>query len=110
MDTRRKLAIGAASAVVVLALGGGIAIAARSDDDEPLLGDHLQRATAAALRHPGGGTVVETEAGDDGAAFSVEVRIESGRVVEVNLNADFDVIGAVADDDGAGDEDENDVD
>ncbi|MGZ8584801.1 MAG: PepSY domain-containing protein [Actinomycetota bacterium] len=110
MDTRRKLAIGTAAAVVVLALGGGIGIAASSDDDEPLLGNDLRQATAAALRHTGGGTVVETEAGDDGAAFSVEVRIESGRVVEVNLNADFDVIGAVADDDGAGDEDENDVD
>ena len=97
--------------VLVLALGGlsaGIAIAAGAGggDEAPLTGSALENATAAALAHTGGGTVVETEVGDDGAAYGVEVRLGDGSVVEVNLDADFDVIGQTADDDGPGDEDE----
>ena len=97
--------------VLVLALGGlsaGIAIAAGAGggDEAPLTGSALEKATAAALAHTGGGTVVETEVGDDGAAYGVEVRLDDGSVVEVNLDADFDVIGQAADDDGPGDEDE----
>ena len=43
--------------------------------------------------------------GDDGAAYSVEVRLDDGQQVEVNLDSDFNVIGSEPDDDGAGDED-----
>jgi hypothetical protein len=51
--------------------------------------------------------VVETEIGDDGAAYGVEVRLDDGSVVEVNLDAEFNVIGSEADDDGAeGEEDD----
>jgi len=104
MDTRRKVTIGAVAAFVVLAVGGGLGIAAISDNDEPLRGDELQQATAAALAYTGGETVVETEVGDDGAAFSVEVRLEDGSVVEVNLDPRFHVIGSAVDDDGAGED------
>ena len=94
--------------VVVLSLGGlsaGIAIAAGVGGDEaPLTGSALDRATAAALAHTGGGTVVETEVGDDGAAYGVEIRRGDGSVVEVNLDAGFNVIGQAADDDGSGDD------
>jgi hypothetical protein len=38
-----------------------------------------------------------------GAAYGVEVRLDDGRQVEVNLDADFNVIGQEADDDGTGD-------
>jgi uncharacterized membrane protein YkoI len=68
-----------------------------------LTGSDLERATAVALEHTGGGTVTESEIGDDGAAYSVEVRLADDRQVEVNLNANFEVIGSSADDDGAGD-------
>jgi hypothetical protein len=96
--------------VLVLALGGlsaGIAIAsgAGGGDEAPLTGSDPENAAAAALAHTGGGTVVETEVGDDGAAYGVEVRLGDGRVVELNLDADFEVIGWAADDDGAGDDD-----
>ena len=94
---------------IVLALGavtGGIAIAAGAGDDKPLTGSSLERATDAALKHTGGGEVIETEVGDDGAAYGVEVRLDDGRVVEVDLDSDFAVIGQEADDDGANDEDE----
>jgi hypothetical protein len=42
---------------------------------------------------------VSTEAGGDGAAYSVEIRVEDGRQVEVNLDRDFAVIGHAADED-----------
>ena len=102
----RKLAL---IAILILALGAlsaGIAIAAAGgDDDKPLTGSTLNRATAAALEHTGGGTVTETEVGDNGAAYSVEIRLDDGRQVEVDLDESFDVIGREADDDGPNDDD-----
>lgn len=101
MDRRRKWIAGGAVALAVVGGGTGIAIATGGDDDAPLTGSALDRATAAALEHTGGGTVIETEAGDDGAAYGVEIRLEDGRVVEVALDESFHVIGQVGDDDGS---------
>lgn len=102
---------GAAVALVIVA-GGGVAVAtgAVGDDDQPLTGTTLDRAVEAALEYTGGGTVTETEVGDDGAAYGVEVLLPDGRQVEVNLDADFNVIGQEDDDDGAGDDDSDDDD
>ena len=104
MDTRRWL-MGGALAIVVVGAGTGLAIANTGDDDQPLTGSALDQATAAALEHTGGGTVIETEVGDDGAVFGVEIRLDGGRVVEVSLDGSFNVIGDEADDDGADGED-----
>ena len=101
---RRKLAFGAAVILVIAAAATGIAIAAGGDDDQALEGKTLAQASAAALRHTGGGTVTEAETGDDGAAYEVEVRLPSGGQVEVRLDENFTVLGQSADDDGAGDE------
>jgi hypothetical protein len=101
MQQRTKVTIAAGAVVAVLAIGTGVGIAASGDDDRPLTGSDLERATAAALAHTGGGTVIETEVGDDEAAYGVEVRLDDGRVVEVTLNADFQVVGSTADDDGS---------
>jgi hypothetical protein len=110
MQPRTRWLAGAGVAVALIGGGAGVAIAATSgDDDEPLTGTTLDRAVDAALEETGGGTVVETEAGDDGAAYSVEIRLDDGTQVEVNLDRDFTVIGHEADDDGPNeDEDEND--
>lgn len=101
-----------AALVAVLALAGaavtltsGLTSAGSGDDDRPIAGSALDEATAAALEHTGGGTVTETEAGDDGAAYSVEIRLDDGSQVEVNLDESFTVIGQEADDDGPNDED-----
>jgi hypothetical protein len=103
----RKLALIVVLALVAGGLSAGIALGTGGGgEDEPLTGSALDRATAAALAHTGGGTAVETEVGDDGAAYGVEVRLDDGRVVEVSLDAGFEVIGQTADDDGA----ESDVD
>jgi hypothetical protein len=102
----RKLLLIIGLIVVVGGASAGIAVAAGAGggDDAPITGSALDRATAAALRHTGGGTVVETEAGDDGAAYGLEVRLDNGNVVEVSLDENFNVIGNAADDDGAGDQ------
>jgi len=106
MDRRTKWIAGGAVALAVVGGGTGIAIATGvADDDEPLTGSALERATAAALEHTGGGTLVETEAGDDGAAYGVEIRFDDGRVVEVNLDADFHVVSQAADDDASREDD-----
>jgi uncharacterized membrane protein YkoI len=101
--------IGVGAALVAALAGGGAAWATAgggdNDNDKPLAGSALDKATAAALAHVGGGTVTETEVGDDGAAYGVEVRLDDGSQVEVNLDANFKVIGQAADDDGPNDQD-----
>jgi hypothetical protein len=106
MDRKTRWIAGGAVALVVIGGGTGIAIATGvGDDDKPLTGSTLDQASAAALEYTGSGTVIETEAGDDGAAYGVEVRLDDGRVVEVSLDASFNVIGGEADDDGPNDQD-----
>ena len=106
MTTKRTRFI-AAGVLAAALVGGGaaIAIGGSGDDDRPLTGSNLDRATAAALEHAGGGTVIETEVGDDGAAYGVEIRLDDGSVVEVNLDGNFNVIGDELDDDGPNDQD-----
>jgi hypothetical protein len=99
MDRRTKVIGGTTLALLLVGGGAGIAIATSGGEDRPLTGSALDRATAAALAETGGGTVLETEVGDDGAAYGVEVRLEDGSVVEVTLDADFRVTGSLADDD-----------
>jgi uncharacterized membrane protein YkoI len=103
MDRKRWIA-GGALALVLVGGGAGLAIATAADDDRPLEDAALAEAKAAALEHTGGGTVIETEVGDDGAAYGVEVRRQDGTVVEVSLDADFRVIDEEADDDALGDD------
>jgi uncharacterized membrane protein YkoI len=102
----RKLVLIAVLVVVIGALSAGFAIASGAgDNDQALTGSTLDQAKAAALAHTGGGTVVETEAGDDGATYGVEIVLDDGSQVEVNLDEGFNVIGQEADDDGAKDQD-----
>lgn len=95
------LAVGAGSTAVAGVAGS--AATRESDDvrdgtDAPLLGSDLERATAAALAHTGGGTVTDTETGDDGAAYGVEIRKPDGTEVEVGLDANFAVTSEEVDD------------
>jgi hypothetical protein len=102
MDRKARWIGGGALAVALIGAGTGVAIATGGGDDRPLAGSALEKATAAALQHTGGGSVIETEAGD-GAAYGVEIRLADGRVVEVGLDANFEVIGQESDDDGSAD-------
>ncbi len=92
--TKRLYIVGSLVAVLALAaIGTSFAMANGGDDGQPLTGTALEQASEAALAHTGGGTVVDSEAGDDGS------------VVEVNLDENFAVTGQEADDDGPNDQD-----
>lgn len=103
MNKKVKIFAGVAAAITVLGVAG---FTLAADDDQPLTGSVYDRATEAALEHVGEGSVIETEFGDGGAAYSVEVRRSDGSVVEVGLNKDFRIIGTEADDDTGGDNDD----
>ena len=107
---KRTLIIVTGVAAVGAATGGGIAWATNGDADSPLSGATRARAVAAALQATGGSRVTEAEVGDDGAAYSVEVKLADGRTVEVNLDSSFGVIRRESDDDGAQDTNEPDGD
>jgi uncharacterized membrane protein YkoI len=99
---------------VVLSVGAvvvGIAVGAGGRDDEtPVTGTALTRASAAALDHTGGGRVTDTEAGDEEGAYEVEVTLPDGSQVDVHLDAGFNVLGDEAEgnesEDGTGTDDE----
>ena len=109
MNKRMRWLIGGALALGLVGAGVGIGLAETNDEsgtevestdsDQPLTGTDRERAEAAALEAVGGGTVTEVEAGDDGAAFGVEIRRDDGSQVEVQLDENFTVIGTETDDD-----------
>lgn len=97
---------GAAAAAVAL---GGAAVAAASTtpgDDQPLSGTALQQAGDAAIARTGPGTVVSAETENEAnSSYEVDVRLDNGDRVEVNLNGSFEVVGVEGpgqEDDGAG--------
>jgi uncharacterized membrane protein YkoI len=92
----------AAAGLAVTVAGGVAAAATGGDADQELTGATRERAVAAALAATDGGTVLETEAGDDGATYGVEVRLADGRQVEVRLDESFRVVGQEADEDRPG--------
>jgi uncharacterized membrane protein YkoI len=103
---RRRTRWIAAAGLAVAVVGGGVAAAAGGgDSDQELTGTTRDRAVQAALAATGGGTVTETEAGDDGAAYGVEVRRPDGRQVEVTLDQSFKVLGQEPDEDRPGETD-----
>jgi uncharacterized membrane protein YkoI len=102
MQRRTRWIAAAGLAVAGAALAA--AASADGDSDSELTGSTRDRAVAAALAATGGGTVLETEVGDDNAAYGVEVRLPDGRQVEVNLDKSFKVIGQEADEDKPGED------
>jgi uncharacterized membrane protein YkoI len=104
MQKKTKLITAATIAVAALAVGAGVGIASGGDDDKPLRGSDYDRATAAALEHVDG-SVTETEVGDGGAAYEVEIRRTDGTQIEVQLDSNFKVIESENDDDGPNDRD-----
>lgn len=100
MRRRTTLIAGGVLAAAAIAGGTGIAVAnGAGDNNAPLEGSTLDEAVAAALEATGGGEVLETEVGDEGSAYGVEIRLEDGSQVEVNLDSSFRVINQEADHD-----------
>ncbi len=93
---------------VLAAVGGGAAYATGVADDgeQPITGTALERARAAALEHTGGGRVTETEVDDEDSKYEVEVTLPDGSQVNVQLDADFNVVGEEVDDESEDGDDE----
>ena len=107
MLTRTKVVI-AGAAVAAAAIGGtGVAAAAGGGDDDetetPITGTELDKASAAALDHTGEGRVTETEKGDEESLYEVEVTLDDRSQIDVQLDADYQVVGDEKDDDTADD-------
>jgi uncharacterized membrane protein YkoI len=103
----RKVAVIAALVVGIAAVGGGVALAAGGDDDAtdtPITGSALEQAKAAALAHTGQGKVTETEVGDEESYYEVEVTLDDGSQVDVQLDKSFNVVGSEGDRDGSGED------
>jgi uncharacterized membrane protein YkoI len=107
----RKVAL-AAGAVLALAVvaGGGTAYALSNGDDDdtqrPIPAGDREQAEEAALEETGGGRVTETEVDDEESKYEVEVTLDDGTQVDVQLDEDFNVVSSEND----GHEDESDDD
>jgi uncharacterized membrane protein YkoI len=103
------IGLGAAAAIVAGGAGVGVAAAGGGDDNEaPITGDALDKASAAALEQTGEGRVSETEVGDEEGYYEVEVTLDDGSQVDVHLDRGFNVVNESADhegDDGSGNDD-----
>jgi uncharacterized membrane protein YkoI len=101
---KRIVVIAVAVAGAAIVAGGAIAVAS-SDSEGSVTGPDADRAAQAALDVTGGGTVLEVERDDGGAAWEVEVRTPDGSVVEVRLDESLDVVSSGGDDGDAGEDD-----
>lgn len=103
---RKRIALIAASAAAVVTAGTvGAAAAVSGDDDDqdrPIPASELEKAKKAALAETGEGAVTETEVDDEGSKYEVEVTLDDGSKVDVQLDEDFQVVGT--EDEGADDE------
>ena len=112
MDIRRiprklALTLGGAVALTAAIAGGGYAITQDDDASErPIPTADLEQAEKAALEETGGGTVTGTEVDDEESKYEVEVTLDDGTQVDVQLDADFAVVGTDAD--GSNDDDSGD--
>jgi uncharacterized membrane protein YkoI len=104
MNSKTKKGLIAAGVVAVLGAGGAaVAIGTdeAGDDDatqRSITGSALQNASDAALEHTGGGTVTETEVGDEESYYEVEVTTDEGQQ-DVQLDRSFNVVSSEGDSD-----------
>jgi uncharacterized membrane protein YkoI len=103
----KRIALIVAVVVALAAISTGIAIAAGAggDSSTPITGNALARASAAALASTRGGSVTETEIGDEDGYYEVEVTLAGGRQVDVHLDGSFNVTSSQSDAEEPGDRD-----
>lgn len=95
MNVKRAALVGGIIAGIA-AVGAGVAVAGAGDDDateRPIPGEIRARAEAAALEHTGGGRVTGTEVDDEESRYEVEVTLDDGSQVDVQLDDDLQVVG-----------------
>ncbi len=92
---------GAAALPAIAQAGGGSTDG--NEVDVPISGPNLEKATAAALDYLGEGKVTETEIDDEESYYEVEVTLDNGRQVDVQLDEEFNIVGSEQDGTGADD-------
>ena len=94
--TKKRAGLIIAAAAVLTIGGATVAIASTDDDasDQSITGTALQKAKAAALAETGGGKVTATEVDDEESKYEVEVTLENGSQVDVQLDGAFNVVGS----------------
>ena len=107
---KRPVVLGVALLVLVL---GGATLAIASGEDEggrdddaterAITGEALDQASEAALDYTGEGEVTGTEVEDEESYYEVEVTLDDGTQVDVQLDEDFNVVGDETD--GSGEDD-----
>jgi uncharacterized membrane protein YkoI len=110
MSKRRKALLIGGSVLALAAGGAGVAVATGGGDDDEnsqrISGSALDKASAAALEHTGGGRVTETETGDEESYYEVEVTKDDGSQVDVQLDRQFNVVGGEEDSESEGADDD----
>ena len=71
-----------------------------AEPEAAITGDALASASAAALAAVGGGTVTQTEVGDEESYYEVEVTFPGGHQVDVQLDENFALVTTIPDGDG----------
>ena len=101
--TKKRAAVLVGTVTVLGLVGVGAAVATSDDDasERPIPAGALDRAKAAALAHTGEGRVTGTEVDDEESKYEVEVTLDDGSEVDVQLDEAFQVVGDEAED-GAG--------
>jgi uncharacterized membrane protein YkoI len=110
MDRRIKRWVLAAAAVAALGVGGtALASGVGSDDNggtrddgagKPITGPALDKASAIAIDHVGGGRVTGTEFQDEEGYYEIEVTRGDGSQVDVHLDSHYNVLDASGDGSG----------
>lgn len=101
------LALAGAGLLTAGSVGGAAALSGGDDDgsDRPIPAGALEQAERAALAETGGGRVTETEVDDEESKYEVEVTLDDGSQVDVQLDESFQVVGT--ENDGAGESDDS---
>lgn len=104
MNRKQKLTLTGTAAAALVIGGAGVALAGSDDDatERPIEGAALQQATDAALAETGGGEVTGTEVGDEDSHYEVEVTLDDGSQIDVQLDEQFAVVSADADSESDG--------
>jgi|SRR4051812_30625163 hypothetical protein len=104
VKTPTKLIVASIAAVGVgIGTAGAVTAAGGSDSGQPIRPPALGPATKAALAYTGGGRVTGTEIGDEDSYYEVEVTMDDGKALDVQLDANFAVVETMTDHDTSSD-------
>ncbi len=62
------------------------------EQEVPITGSALDKASSAALEYIGQGRVTDSEVGDEEGFYEIEITLDNGREVDVHLDENFNVL------------------